>query len=75
MPPHPVAKAVLEHKRGHKGSYHVKLAWGDELEQPIDTDTGAVLDGYVSLTWLSRLQALPTDGAGPFDALDDLLTR
>jgi 5'-nucleotidase len=72
MPPHPVAKAVLEHKRGHKGSYHVKMAWGDELDQPVDCDTGAVLNGYVSLTWLSRLKACGIDHAAPGTALDAL---
>lgn len=75
LPPHPMARAVLEHKKGHTGSYHVKMAWADQTDQPVTCDTGAVSNGYVSLTWLSRLQAAPLDHDAPGAALDDLLTR
>jgi 5'-nucleotidase len=75
LPPHPMAKAELEHKRGHRGSYHVKMAWGDQMDLSLDCDTGAVTHGYVSLTWLSRLQADNNDTAAASDALEGLLAR
>jgi 5'-nucleotidase len=75
LPPHPVAKAVLEHKKGHKGSYHVKMGWGDQLDDAISCDTGAVTHGYVSLTWLTRLQANDLDHPAPGLAVDQLLGR
>jgi 5'-nucleotidase len=75
MPPHPMAKAVLELKPGHRGSYHVKMAWGDQMDQSLDCDTGAVTHGFVSLTWLSRLQAEEHDREPASAALDDLLGR
>jgi 5'-nucleotidase len=75
LPPHPMAKAVLEHKPGHRGSYHVKMAWGDQMDQSLDCDTGAVTHGYVSLTWLSRLQATDHEQASASEALDALLGR
>jgi 5'-nucleotidase len=49
----------LEPKLGHEGAYWVKMGWGQPNELPGDSDGGAVAEGYVSVTWLSRI--LPTD--------------
>lgn len=57
-PPRSMAKAELEPKLGHEGSYKVKLTWGDEQDPPAETDTGTVMDDRVSVTWLSRISAL-----------------
>ena len=33
--------------------------WGDRMEDlPVETDVGAVAAGYVSMTWLSRLEGV-----------------
>ena len=71
-PPRAMSKATLEPRPGHEGAYRVKLEWGDETHQPEGSDTRAVQDGYVSVTWLSRIVALdPTAAVG--NALDGLL--
>jgi 5'-nucleotidase len=75
LPPHPMSKAVLEHKPGHRGSYHVRMAWGDQTHQSLDCDTGAVTHGSVSLTWLSRLQAAENEQRAASGALEELLGR
>ena len=54
-PQRPVAKAELVPIVGHDGSYRVTMEWGDPLDLPEDTDGGAVENGYVSVTYLSRL--------------------
>ena len=55
-PPRKVASATLEPKVGHDGAFHVRMAWGDALELPPDTDGGIVENGYVAVTYLTRLQ-------------------
>lgn len=55
-PPRRVASATLEPKVGHDGAFHVRMAWGDALELPSDTDGGIVENNYVSVTYLTRLQ-------------------
>ena len=57
-PPRTMAKAVLEAKLGHEGSYKVKLSWGDQQQPGPETDTGTVMDDRISVTWLSRITAL-----------------
>ena len=59
----------LEPIPGHHDAFHAVLRWGTRTEHAGDTDTGAVRDGYVSLTWLGRLTAVPSTT----DALDTLL--
>ena len=47
----------IEPKIGHEGSYHLKLYWGERVAPTsIDNDVGADANGYISMTWLSRLQ-------------------
>ncbi|MFT3853843.1 MAG: 5'/3'-nucleotidase SurE [Ilumatobacteraceae bacterium] len=54
-PQRPVSKAELVPIVGQDGAYRVAMEWGDPLDLPGDTDGGAVEDGYVSVTYLSRL--------------------
>jgi 5'-nucleotidase len=70
-PPRSLAKAVLEPKLGHERSFHVKMDWGQEGSPVPGTDTAAVLDNEVSLTWLSRIVAQH----GPTDAIDTRLGK
>ena len=55
LPPRALASAELVPKAGHEGAYEVSMHWGDPVELPGDTDTGAVESGYVAITALSRL--------------------
>ncbi|MEL7156274.1 MAG: 5'/3'-nucleotidase SurE [Actinomycetota bacterium] len=72
-PPRSMAKAELEPKLGHEGSYKVRLTWGDEQTPPSATDTGTVMEGYVSLTWLSRITALDLDTPAVETAISRLM--
>jgi 5'-nucleotidase len=60
LPPRALAHAELEPKVGHQGTFYVRMGWGDPLELPDDTDSGAVERGYVSVTYLSRITDDPT---------------
>lgn len=53
-PPRTMASAVLHPKPGHTGAFHVDMSWGDPVPLPLDTDSGAVEAGKVSVTFLSR---------------------
>ena len=54
-PPRTMASAVLVPRPGHERSFTVDMDWGDAVEIPADTDVGAVIDGWVSVSWLSRI--------------------
>ncbi len=56
-PPNAMVGATLEQKLGHKGRYHVNMSYGGSADQPEGTDTRAIKDHAVSLTWLSRIVA------------------
>ncbi len=58
MPPRSMSKATLEHKKGHTGSYNVVFDYNDVTDPPVGSDTEAMTDDVVSLTWLSRITAL-----------------
>jgi 5'-nucleotidase len=60
-PPRSMAKALLTPKPGHDGAFHVDMSWGDALQTPASDDTGAVMDGYASVTWLGALEAVEPD--------------
>ncbi len=76
LPPRTVTTAELLPKPGHKGAFTVDMAWGDAVKVPSDTDAGAVMDGFVSITWLGRMDdtsiSNPQSGAAE-SALDSLL--
>ncbi|MGI9597015.1 MAG: 5'/3'-nucleotidase SurE [Acidimicrobiales bacterium] len=55
------------------GNFRVETSWGEQAEQPPDTDAAAVLAGYASLSMLSRITALPVDSPKIDARLDGLL--
>jgi 5'-nucleotidase len=57
-PPRSMAKATLTPKTGHDGAFHVDMSWGDVLQTPSSDDTGAVMEGFVSITWLGALESV-----------------
>ena len=58
VPPRAMARAALEPKLGHEGTYHIRLTWGDEQAQPDGTDTAVILADRVAVSWLSRITAV-----------------
>lgn len=68
QPPRSVATAELEPRPGHQDAFRVKMDWGEAVPLPEHTDGGAVMAGWVSLGWLSKLEAAETSGAGPAGA-------
>jgi 5'-nucleotidase len=73
MPPRALASAELIPKLGHDGSFDVRMEWGDPLELPADTDSGAVEAGYVAVTALCRItDDAAVDLAGVGAALDEM---
>ena len=60
LPPRTLASAELIPMVGHDGAFEVRMAWGDPIVLPEDTDSGAVEAGYVAITALSRLLDDPT---------------
>ena len=56
--------------------FGVAMAYGDAVELPAHTDGGAIERGFVTVTYLSRLEAAQrTDLTKPESALDGLLSR
>jgi len=55
LPPRTLASAELIPKLGHDDAYDVRMVWGDPIELPGDTDTGAIEAGFVALTALCRI--------------------
>jgi 5'-nucleotidase len=72
LPPRTLAHAHLVPKAGHEEAFDVQMAWGDPIELPADTDSGAVEAGYVSLTALSRIA---DDGSSELQRLIAVLDR
>ncbi len=75
VPPRAMSKATLSPKTGHTDRFHVELTYGDATDQPIGTDTAAIQDGHVSLTWLTRLAALDLSTPQVDVAVDSLIRR
>lgn len=76
LPPRALTTARLEPKHGHERSYRVVMDYGEKNLIPPQLDGGAVEDGYVSVTSLSRLAHSGDEVAtGVADALDELLGR
>jgi hypothetical protein len=55
LPPRTLANATLTPKAGHDDAFDVQMEWGDPIVLPVETDSGAVEAGYVSVTALSRI--------------------
>jgi 5'-nucleotidase len=74
VPPRAMSSAWMEPMEGHEDAFHVRMSWGDPVELPADTDGGAVEDGFVSVTYLSRLEGVAVPGPSAAEqALDALL--
>lgn len=56
-PPRSIEKAALVAKPGYEGTFNVDMVWGEPISEAVEDDTGAVMAGYVSLTWIDRLKA------------------
>lgn len=55
QPPRAVASADLEPIEGRDGAFKVTMQWGEKLDLDPMTDAGTVEEGYVSVSYLSRL--------------------
>ena len=75
LPPRSVADATLVPLEGRDGTFAVRMAWGEEIPLPGDTDGGVIERGEVSISYLSRMQSEDRpDVPSPTAALSDLLT-
>ena len=69
-----MAKAELVPIIGQNGAFRVAMEWGEELDLPPETDGGAVEDGYVSISYLSRLHEIDRPDLAPAEqALTELV--
>ncbi len=75
VPPRAMSRAELEPKLGHEDAYRIKLTWGDETDQPDGTDTAAVQEGMISVSWLSRISAIDLSTPVVDTALDRIVAR
>lgn len=76
VPPRAVSAAHLEPKPGHEGSFRVVMEYGPPNPLPSEIDGGAVMDGFVSLSWLSRMVNQHPEGVDQVDrGLDSLFER
>ena len=55
MPTTAFVNAALVPKAGHEDVFDVTMDWGDPVELSPDSDSGAIEDGYVTVTALTRL--------------------
>ncbi|BAN01525.1 5'/3'-nucleotidase SurE [Ilumatobacter coccineus] len=56
QPPRSVATAELEPIEGRVGAFKVTMQWGEKLDLPSETDAGTVEEGFVSVSYLSRIE-------------------
>lgn len=73
LPPRTLATAELIPKAGHDGAFDVQMRWGDPIELPADTDSGALETGFVAVTALCRLRDEPSLGLPEVAAVLDQL--
>lgn len=74
-PPRRMAAALLEPKIGHEGSFHVRMAWGDAVDLPADTDGGLVARDLVAVSYLTKLADEPRpEMAAATAAMGSILT-
>ena len=75
-PPRRMSSAVLEPKEGHDSTFYVRMAWGDAVDLPADTDGGTIEADVVSVSYLTRLAEERRDDMSTAEAaLDALLAR
>ncbi len=59
LPPRTVASGRLHPIEGRDGAFAVEMVWGEPVELPAETDSGAIERGVVTVSYLSRLQDEP----------------
>lgn len=57
LPPRAMSKVELVPRPDEPDDFDVDISWGDKVDLPDDTDGGAVEQGRVSVTYLSRIVA------------------
>lgn len=73
-PPRAVGSAALEPIGGTESCFSVRMEWGDIIDSPADTDSGAIERDEVTITYISRLQPESRPDLAPVDSdLDALL--
>jgi 5'-nucleotidase len=55
LPPRALVTAELVPQAGQDGVFDVRMDWGEPVESPAGSDSGAVEAGYVSISALSRI--------------------
>ncbi|NLD78068.1 MAG: 5'/3'-nucleotidase SurE [Acidimicrobiales bacterium] len=60
MPTRAILNASLVPKPGHDEVYDVKMDWGDPVDLPPETDSGAVENGFVTLSAITRITEDPS---------------
>lgn len=74
LPPRTMARATLEPKPGHRGSFKVRMDWGAPLPLPPETDGGTVMEDHVAVSWLGRIEAVELPDPPPVErAIQGLL--
>jgi 5'-nucleotidase len=74
LPPRTVASGQLVPIEGRDGTFTVQMAWGDAVQLPPDSDSGAIERGVVTVSFLSRMEDEPRrDLATIGTALDQLV--
>lgn len=72
--PRSMMDAQMEPKEGYDGSYYVRMQYGDPVPMPSHTDGGAVEEGCVSITYLSRFDDVAEHGTDHIhNSLTDLV--
>ncbi|WP_419554302.1 5'/3'-nucleotidase SurE [Candidatus Poriferisodalis sp.] len=59
LPPRSITSVNLEPHPDNADAFRVAMNWGDAVDMPVEVDTGAVMGGYVSVSFLSRITAQP----------------
>jgi len=73
IPPRTLTEVTLVPKAGHRGAFHLRMAWGDKQVLPPDTDGGAVERDEIAVTYLSGLVAEARDSTAMDAHLDALV--
>jgi broad specificity polyphosphatase/5'/3'-nucleotidase SurE len=72
--PQAMAQAEMEAKEGYEDSYYVRMTYGGTTQMESHTDGGAVENGEVSVTYLSRFDDVAHHGTDEIhNALTDIV--
>jgi broad specificity polyphosphatase/5'/3'-nucleotidase SurE len=73
--PRAMVNANLEPKEGYNDSYYVRMEYGETNKMEDHTDGGAVENGEVSITYLSRMDDVPHHGTDEIHSALSKLTQ